>query len=95
MSSCTSKSGWCIPLVIFTVLVVFHAIQLLNQGYIGLVGSEFWFFVIALAIGVFIYQLCKCGHNYWAFALVLFPLLIYIIATYINRTRHIDIGDNL
>ena len=97
MSSTTTcnQSGWCLPLIIFTVLVLFHALQLFNRDFIRFVDTELWFLVIAGAVGLFMYQLCKCGHRLWAFGFLLFPLLIFVIATYINRAQGANIGEDL
>src|SRR5665213_328838 len=95
VKSTCNQSGWCIPLIIFSVLVVFHALQLFNRNILKFFDTEIWFLVIAGAIGLFMYQLCKCGHNLIAFGFLLFPLLIFVIATYINRAQSVTIGDNL
>jgi hypothetical protein len=72
-------SGWCTPLIIYLVFVVIGIIMTLftkgnlTQKFSNLIISVFW----AGFWGIIMYELCRHGHEGWAWVILLLPILIW------------------
>lgn len=72
-------SGWCLPLIIYLVLVAIGMVLTLFtkgsvvQKGINILVSAFW----AGFWGVIMYELCRHGHEGWAWAVLFLPILVW------------------
>ena len=81
--------GWCPPAIIYAVLAVISLVLSItmedpfmgtveNTREMRIVHTIFHAFMLVFWTGV-IYYLCSTCHQYWAWAVLLFPLIVGIV----------------
>ena len=79
------KSGWCVPLVIYIILAIIGIVVSIIAAYkskrsntekvSGIVMSVLW-----TVLWIFLmFQLCKRGHEGWAWVILLLPIIFWVI----------------
>lgn len=75
----TRCKGFCLPLIIYTVLAVINiAFTLLFQGP-GALGLLIWSVINYVFWGGIMFLLCRYCHTGWAWFVLFLPLIIFII----------------
>lgn len=74
-----ASSGFCLPFIIYVIVAIVGIIATIaSKGstkqktintIVSIVWAGFW--------AVILYELCKHGHLGWAWALLLFPLIVW------------------
>ena len=72
-------NGWCAPLIIYMVLSVFSLMMILSSNKKNKMNSFVMNLVFMAMIGAIMYYLCKSGHAFWSWIILLLPLILWVL----------------
>lgn len=84
----STGSGWCLPLMIYIIIV---AIGIITTLFVGstpqqTAGAFIANIIVNILIGILLWWLCKTGKVGWAWFVLLLPIIIWIILSIVAFT---------
>ena len=76
----TEVLGMCLPLLVFVILQIIGYVLILTSGEKVTTSSLVFNIMVSVLFGFLIYELCKRGHNGWAWAVVFLPFFFMLFA---------------
>lgn len=72
--------GWCTPLIIYAILGGLSLLFTLTSSNEEKKFSNFILSLVWIMLwGIIMYKLCEYGHEFWAWIILFFPFILWLV----------------